>query len=182
MGEVTRLLEHARGGEPRAWDEAVSLLYGDLLRVARRVRRRGHAATLNATALVNECYMRVARRGAEAIDNREHFMAVAARAMRQVLVNYARDRHAAKRGGDAVHVTLHEDAVAADRQAADLLVLDQALTRLEGEDARLVRIVDCRIFCGLTEAETASALGLSLRSVQRLWGDARRRLRELLEA
>ncbi len=181
MGDVTRLLEHARRGEPRAWDEAVALLYEDLLRVAHRVHAGRGAATLDPVALVNECYLRVARRRAEPIADRKHFLAVAARAMRQILVNYARDRTAAKRGGRAPHVTLNEETLGADREAVELLALDEALGRLEAEDARLVRVVDCRVFCGLTEPETASALGLSLRTVQRLWREARRRLRLLLE-
>lgn len=180
MGEITRLLQGAREGQAQAWDAAVSELYGDLLRIARHVRAGCRVATLNPTALVNECYLRVARRKAHAIDNREHFLAVAGRAMRQILVNYARDRSALKRGGGIRHVTLDEGSVHADCEAQDLLALDEALGRLEVEDARLVRVIDCRVFSGLTEAETATALDLPLRSVQRLWHDARQRLRALL--
>ena len=172
MGEITQLLERARDGEPAAWEQAVASLYEDLLRMARRARAHGGAATLNPTALVNECYLRVARRQADGIHSREHFLAIAGRAMRQILVNYARDRVAAKRGGGALQVTLDEDTLSAQH--------DAALNQLATEDVRLARIVDCRIFSGLTEQETAEALNLPLRSVQRLWHDARERLRHLL--
>ncbi|HOV96005.1 MAG TPA: ECF-type sigma factor [Thermomonas sp.] len=180
MGEITQLLERARDGEPAAWEQAVASLYEDLLRMARRARAHGGAATLNPTALVNECYLRVARRQADGIHSREHFLAIAGRAMRQILVNYARDRVAAKRGGGALQVTLDEDTLSAQHEADDLLALDAALNQLATEDVRLARIVDCRIFSGLTEQETAEALNLPLRSVQRLWHDARERLRHLL--
>lgn len=180
MGEITRLLERAREGEPQAWERVVALLYEDLLQVARRVRAGGGAATLNPTALVHECYLRVARRQAGGIADREHFLALAGRAMRQILVNYARDRLAAKRGGGAQRVTLDEATLGADREADELLALDEALARLASQDVRLARVVDCRVFAGLTEQETASALDLPLRTVQRLWHDARERLRALL--
>lgn len=180
MGEITLLLERARGGDGDAWERVVDLLYADLLQLARRMRAGGGPPTLNATALVNECYLRVARRGAGAIGNREHFLALAARAMRQILVNYARDRLAAKRGAGAVHVALEELPASADLEASDLLALDGAMTQLAAEDERLVRVVDCRVFGGLTEDETATALALPLRTVQRLWQRARDRLRTLL--
>lgn len=181
MGEITQLLDNARGGEPGAWDRVVTLLYEELLRVARRARRQHAAATLNPTALVNECYLRVAKRQAEAIDNREHFLAVAARAMRQILVNYARDRIAVKRGAGALRVTFDEARLRADAEADQLLELDHALAQLASEDVRLVKVVDCRVFGGLNETETAAALGVSLRTTQRLWADARARLHALLE-
>ncbi|HET8898285.1 MAG TPA: ECF-type sigma factor, partial [Rhodanobacteraceae bacterium] len=159
MGEVTRLLEDARHGQPQAWDQAVAMLYEEMRRMARRVRGHHNAITLNATALVSECYLRLAGRNAAAIQSREHFLAVAARAMRQILVNYARDRTAAKRGGGATHLPLHDDdAIEVDRQAEDLLLLDAALEQLEHDDARMVRVIDCRVFCGMTETETATAL------------------------
>jgi RNA polymerase sigma factor (TIGR02999 family) len=181
MGEVTRLLEQARAGDPAAWNRVVALLYEELLRVARRARAGHGAGTLNATALVNECYLRMAHRRADAISNRTHFLAVAGCAMRQVLVNYARNRVAAKRGGGELHVTLDDAIPSADEEAEDLLALDDALIRLAREDACLARVVDCRVFAGLSETETATALDLSLRSVQRHWHTARARLRDLLE-
>lgn len=180
MGEITRLLERARGGDGAAWDAVVGLIYDDLRRIARGVLRGNGSATLDATALVHECYLRLSRAGAEGVVNRAHFLSLAARAMRQLMLNHARDRIAAKRGGGARQVTLGDDDAAADSQAEQLVVLDQALQRLATEDERLVRIVECRVFAGLGEAETAEALGIPLRTSQRLFADARARLGELL--
>jgi RNA polymerase sigma factor (TIGR02999 family) len=182
MDEISGLLERARGGDDAAWQRVVALLYDDLLRLARCASTAGPPGTLNATSLVHECYLRIARHGAGSIVDREHFLALAGRAMRQILVNHARDRMAAKRGGGAAHTTLGHIDVAADQEAEELLGLDSALEGLAREDERLVRVVDCRIFGGLTEAETASALDLSLRTVQRLWLHARERLQSLLVA
>ncbi len=181
MGEITRLLEDARQGDAAAWDQVVALLYDELLVLARRVRGGRHAGhTMRPTALVNECYLRVARRQADAISDREHFLAVAARAMRQILVNHARKHFAVKRGGDVLHVTLHEERLRVVREAEDLIAMDKALEQLEREDPRLVKVVDCRVFGGLSEAETAQAMDMSLRSAQRLWHRARQRMRDLL--
>jgi len=176
MEEITVLLGRARHGDGAAWNEVVGLLYADLMRLARRAGFSGRAHTLNATALVNECYLRMAKNGANAIHDRAHFLAIAGRAMRQILVNHARDRIAAKRGSGAVHTTLEHLEVQADQEAQDLLEMDSALQELAQEDERLVRVIDCRIFGGLSEAETAQALDLSLRTVQRLWSQARERL------
>lgn len=180
MGEITLLLEKARAGTPEAWEQAVSLLYGELRRLAQRVHGRNGHQTLNATALVNECYLRLASKEAFGIESRTHFLAIAARTMRQILVNYARDQTTAKRGGGQIAITFDEDAIALQQEADDLLALNEALNTLAHEDARLVRIVDCRVFAGLSEAETASALDVPLRSVQRLWHEARTRLHVLL--
>lgn len=182
MGEITQLLEQSRRGDAAAWDDLVSALHDELLRVAYRVKAGDKGGTLNATALVNECYLRLAPRQGSSISGREHFLAVAGRAMRQILVNHARDRVAAKRGGNARRITLDEEAVAADMEADDLLALNDALNRLDTEDSRLPRIVDCRVFGGLTESETAAALNISLRTVQRLWRTARQKLGERLDA
>jgi RNA polymerase sigma factor (TIGR02999 family) len=122
----------------------------------------------------------MAHRQADAIGSREHFLGVAGRAMRQILANYARERLAAKRGGGALRVTLDERDFGVEAEAEDLLALDTALAQLADEDPRLVKVVDCRVFGGLTEQETANALELPLRSVQRLWQRARERLRTLL--
>jgi RNA polymerase sigma factor (TIGR02999 family) len=180
MGEITVLLENARAGDGAAWQRVVALLYDDLLRLAHCASTAGRPNTLNATALVHECYLRIAKHGAGSIGNRNHFLALAGRAMRQILVNHARDRTAGKRGGGAAHTTLGELEVAADQEAEQLIELDTALQRLACEDMRLVHVIDCRIFGGLTETETADALGLSLRTVQRMWFDARERLRTSL--
>jgi len=173
MAEITVLLGRARGGDRAAWNDVVALLYADLLRLARRAGLGSRPHTLNATALVNECYLRMAKSGAAAIHDRAHFLAVAGRAMRQILVNHARDRVAAKRGSGAAHTTLEHLDVQADQEAQDLLEMDSALQELALRDERLVRVIDCRIFAGLSEAETAEALDIPLRSVQRLWSQAR---------
>ncbi|MCE3004529.1 MAG: hypothetical protein LW860_17785 [Xanthomonadaceae bacterium] len=180
MGEVTRLLERARGGDAAAWDRVVELIYDDLKRIARGVLGGQGSATLNPTGLVHDCYLRLSRAGAEGVLDRDHFMALAARAMRQLMLNHARDRVAAKRGGGARHITLGEVAAEVDAEAEQLIALDAALIRLAAIDERLVRVVECRVFAGLTEEETAAAMETSLRSVQRLYAEAREQLAQLL--
>jgi RNA polymerase sigma factor (TIGR02999 family) len=180
MGEVTRLLERARDGDGAAWDAAVALVYADLRRIARAVLQADAHATLNPTALVHECYLRLARSGAAGVESRAHFLSLAARAMRQLMLNHARDRIAAKRGGGAPQVALSERDAAADSQAEQLIHLDQALQRLAAEDERMARVVECRVFAGLGEQETADALDIPLRTVQRAFADARTRLGEIL--
>lgn len=181
MGEVTRWLDRARDGDGDAWAKVITLLYSDLLRLARRAAPARGASTMNATALVHECYLRVAR-GPTAIKDGNHFLALASRAMRQILVNYARDKVAAKRGSGAAHVTLESQQIGVAREADEVLMLDEALLQLARDDERLSQIVDCRVFGGLTEAETASALGIPLRTVQRRWQLARERLRVSLQS
>jgi len=181
MSQVTELLDKARAGDDRAWDQAVALVYDDLKRIARGVLG-GASATLNPTALVHECYLRLERGGADGVHNRAHFFALAARAMRQLLLNHARDRIAEKRGAGAVHTELDAADAEVAGEAASLIDLDRALQQLEREDARLVRVVECRVFAGLGEQETAAALGESLRTTQRLWADARSRLAQFLAA
>lgn len=180
MSEVTELLEKARAGEQGAWDRAVALVYQDLKRIARSVLGGGGSATLDATGLVHECYERMARQEASAVNNRAHFLALAARAMRQLMLNHARDKIAAKRGAGAVHVDIDDVMDAAFVEARHLLELDSALSRLEIENPDWVRVVECRIFAGMTEQETADALTLPLRTSQRAFAEARARLTELL--
>lgn len=177
MGEITLLLERSRSGDSAAWEQAVSLLYDDLLQIARRATFSRGPTTLNATALVHECYLRVARSRHKAIADSGHFLAIASRAMRQIMVNHARDRVTAKRGGGAIHVTLTQQQISVDQEANEVLLLEAALLQLAKEDEQLSRIVDCRIFGGLTEEETANALEISLRTVQRRWQQAREKLR-----
>lgn len=181
MSEITRLLDEARAGDAGAWDQAVALVYHDLKRIARGVLGGAGSATLDPTGLVHDCYMRMARAGPDGVLNRAHFLALAARAMRQLMLNHARDRIAGKRGGGAVHTDIdaHGDAVV--HEARQLLELDSALQQLEREDPRWVRVVECRVFAGLSEQEAADALDMPLRSAQRLWSEARQRLCELLE-
>jgi RNA polymerase sigma factor (TIGR02999 family) len=180
MDEIIVLLERARGGDDAAWQRVVALLYDDLLRLARCASTAGRANTLNATSLVHECYLRIAKQGAASISSREHFLALAGRAMRQILVNHARDRVAAKRGGGATLAPVGDVGIAAEQEAEELLGLDTALEQLAQQDERLVRVVDCRMFGGLSETETAVALDLPPPTVERLWSQARERLQALL--
>lgn len=149
------------------------ILYQDLRRLARRARYRHRGQeTLQTTALVHEAYLKL--RSAEGFADREHFLRAAAIAMRHILVNNARDRVAAKRGGHATHVTLAGETLATDPQDDALLIdVNDALTALAAQDIRLARVVECRFFAGYTEAETAEALGVAERTVRRDWIKAR---------
>jgi RNA polymerase sigma factor (TIGR02999 family) len=138
--------------------------------------------TLNTTALVHEAYVKLVDAGRAQWHDRHHFLAVASIAMRQILVDHARSRLRAKRGGGAITVPLDEAPGLVAREARDLLDLDEALGRLEATDPRLVRVVECRYFTGLGEQETADALGVSLRTVQRDWLKARAWLRAALRS
>ncbi len=178
--DITRLLAQARDGDARAWDRVVALVYDDLKRIARGVLGGRGSATFNPTLLVHDCYLRLARAGADGAVDRAHFLALAARAMRQLMINHARDRAALKRGAGADHVDVDEHAEAIAGEARDLIELDSALLRLEADDATCARVVECRIFAGMSEQETADALGLSLRSTQRAWAQAREKLATLL--
>jgi RNA polymerase sigma factor (TIGR02999 family) len=153
-------------------------VYEELRRLARRQRRRlpaGH--TLATTALVHEAYLKIA--GRAEWQGESHVRAAAAIAMRQILVDYARERSALKRGGGQAIVAL-ADHDAADSQARQVVGLDSALRDLAKVDGRLVRIVECRVFAGYSEEETARALSTSLRTVQRDWSRARTWLKEAM--
>jgi RNA polymerase sigma factor (TIGR02999 family) len=170
-GEVTRLLRSARAGDPAALERLVPLVYEDLRRLARR--QLGHEyveRTLNATALVHESYLKLGA-GALAATDRAHFLAIAARAMRQVLVDHARDRKAAKRGGGLWEsITLTDGAWVRKFDPDGVLVLDEALAALE---PRQRQVVECRFFGGMEEQEIAAAIGVSERTVHRDWMKAR---------
>jgi RNA polymerase sigma-70 factor, ECF subfamily len=177
---TTLLLAHGRG-EAGAFDALVPLIYADLRRLARAQRRRLSAGdTLDTTGLVHEAYARLVDGARASWNDRGHFLAVAAKVMRHVLVDYARTRGRLKRGGRQRVETLDEEMLAVARDAERLLDIDRALERLIDVDPRLVRLVECRFFAGLSEQETADALGLSLRTVQRDWLRARAALRREL--
>lgn len=168
--DVTALLAALRGGERDALDELLPLVYDALRGLARRQLSREHAPrTLEATGLVHEAYLKLAGGRVDASD-RAHFLAVAARAMRQVLVDHARRRHAARRGGDWASVTLTEGIRGPDLDPAEMLALDEALEQLE---PRQRQVVECRFFAGMEEHEIATALGLTERTVRRDWVKAR---------
>lgn len=175
-GEVTRLLVALREGDATAAARLVELLYDDLRRLARR-QLGGPRGTLGPTAVVHEAYLKLFDRSEVAARDRAHFLAIASRAMRQVVVDYARTRSRQKRGGGVAAVPIEDAEPAVTEEVERVLGVDRALERLRRDDPRLVDVVECRFFGGLSEPETAEALGLSLRSVQRLWHEARERLR-----
>ena len=157
-------------------------VYGELRQIAERhLRGERDNHTLTPTALVHEAYLALYGRG-EGSAGRGLFYASAARAMRQILVDYARRRNAAKRGGGAQRVTLDDGGLRVDAEAAALLDLDRALDQLARRDARMGQVVECRVFGGLTNEETADAVGVSVATVDRDWSRARAFLHEVLEA
>jgi RNA polymerase sigma-70 factor, ECF subfamily len=172
---VTHLLALASAGDETALDRAFPLIYNELRGVARRqLRRRSEGYTLTSVALVHEAYIRLVDQTRVQWRDRAHFLAVAAMAMRRILIDGARRRRAVRRGGDARRVTLAMIDVATPDEHADLLLaLDSALSRLATLDERQARVVECRFFGGLTEEETAAALGIGLRTVKRDWAKAR---------
>lgn len=181
-GDVTELLLAHGRGVSGAFERLVSLVYADLRRLARAQLRRSPNASLDTTALAHEAYLKLVDRERVAWHDRGHFLAVCALAMRQILVDHARARLRLKRGGPATPDTLDGRDVAVTRDAERLLDLDRALINLTNVDPRLVRIVECRYFAGMTEAETADALGVSVRTIQRDWLQARALLRRALSA
>jgi RNA polymerase sigma factor (TIGR02999 family) len=176
---VTRLLEELQRGSDTAVDQLFTLLYEELRDLAHRQRRRWRGDhTLDTTALVHEAYLKLVGSAAIEVESRAHFWALAARAMRHLLCNYARDRRTLKRGGGLERLSLAEaallpDPAAASDELADTLVsLDEALNLLERVDPRQAKVVECRFFGGLTVEETAAAIGVSPRTVKRDWAVA----------
>lgn len=177
--DITRLLAAHRQGDHDALDRVVELLYDELRGIAGKLRPRP-GGTLDTGALLHEVYLKLARGGVEVVD-REHFKAVAARAMRQIAVDHARSRGRVKRGGDHHHTGLD----AAERQGSsptpeNVLTVHGLLEELAEEHPRMVQVVECRFFAGLNEEETATTLDVSLTTVQRDWRRARRLLSERL--
>jgi len=174
MGDVTELLAAAGEGDRAAADQAFALVYDDLQRLARRQVRAARADN-SATSLVHEVYLRLVRPDAMQLNDREHFFALAARAMRQLIVDHARQRAAAKRGGGIAPEALDEieQRVGDDGAAERLIGLDQALTRLAAFDRSLVSLVEMRFFAGLELEEIAQMTGRSERSLKRDWRKAR---------
>lgn len=171
---VTELLLELRDGRHDAMDRLFPIIYDELHRIAHaQLRRERDDHTLNATALVHEAYMKLVDITRVEWRDRAHFLSMAARAMRRILIDYARQHGRQRRGGGVQPVTLDEALVAADQQADTLLAIDAALERLGELNERLVRLVECRFFGGLTEEETAEALGVNVRTVRRDWVKAR---------
>ena len=168
--EITRLLADWSGGDREALDKLMPIVYEELRRLAHRYmghERAGH--TLQTTALVNEAYLRLVNERGMNWQNRTHFFAVAAQIMRFILVDYARGHARAKRGGGAEQISLNDALVVSEDRITDLLILDEALTRLAEFDQRKSRIAELRFFAGLTVEETAEVLSVSVETINRDW-------------
>jgi RNA polymerase sigma factor (TIGR02999 family) len=181
--EVTDLLAYWRSGGTDAAQRLMPFVYDELRRVAHRQRGPGrNDDTLTTTALVHEAFLKLVDQTRADWRDRAHFFAVAAMAMRHILVDHARERLALKRGGERQQVDLDEDALAVEHQSQEMLDLDEALVGLARIDSRLAQVVECRFFGGLTEEETAEALGVTARTVRRDWTKAKTLLHARLNA
>jgi RNA polymerase sigma factor (TIGR02999 family) len=169
---VTQLLQRADAGDRDAWARLVELVYPDLKRLARGSLSGRRAQTLNTTALVHECYLRLSRATGAPRDS-SHLMALAVRIMRQVLIDHARERLAEKRGAGAEAVSIDDEHVENGREFDTLLEIDAALIRLAVEQPRQAQVFECRYFGGLNDDETALALGISPRTAHRDWDAGR---------
>lgn len=180
-GELTGLIHAARDGDDVAVAALFSAAYDELRQLAHAVRRNEVRQTLNTTALVHEAYFKLLPSGRLSVESLAHFKHIVSRAMRQVLVDYARARTAVKRGGpDAVAVSLSRIAQPDVSDEISLMQLHDALEELESVDARSAKVVECRYFGGLDVEETAAALGISTATVKRDWRVARAWLRDAL--
>lgn len=180
-GRITLLAQKWGRGDDEALDELVDLVYEDLRIIAHRhLRRTRDDATLRTTALVHEAFLRLAGVDSGTWKSRGHFFAFCSKAMRAVLIDYARRQDATKRGGKFDRVPLDEKVAALENEIQDVLIVDEAVRRLADHDARMARIVECRFFGGLTVGETAEALGVSKRTIEREWRRARTYLHRLL--
>ncbi len=172
--QVTELLVRWRDGDQQALDTLVPLVYAELRKVAHRyLQRESDRHTLQSTALVHEAYLRLAGQDPPEWQNRAHFFAVAAQLMRQILVDHARARRSAKRGGGACTLILDEGIALPKKLPVDMIALDDALQSLAKLDAQQSRIVELRFFAGLSIEDTANVLGISSASVKRYWIAAR---------
>lgn len=171
--DVTLLLNRLRGGDREALDQLLPIVYEELHRRAHHELRREQHATISTTGLVHEAYFRLVDHHDADWEGRSHFFAVAARAMRQVLVQRARRRHAEKRGGRQQPTSLNEVNAGASDHSEAILVVNHALEMLDKIDARQAQVVECRFFGGMTVKETAAALDISPSTVKRDWRTAK---------
>jgi RNA polymerase sigma factor (TIGR02999 family) len=176
---VARLLDEMDSGNGQAVDQLFAIFYNELKQLAGHHRRRWRGNhTLNTTVLVHEAYLKLVGQTQINVENQAHFRALGARAMRQILCNYARDQQARKRGGSHQALplddlkTLPDPAQCSAKDSENLIALDEALQRLEQANPRQARVVECRFFGGLTVEETATAIGASTRTVKRDWAMA----------
>jgi RNA polymerase sigma-70 factor, ECF subfamily len=177
-GEITLLLQRWADGQAEAADELFEALYPELRRLAdSRMRSERADHTLQPTALVNEFFLRIARQKHFAWRNRAHFLAVASRAMRRLLIDYARARNSDKRGSGAILLNLQDFAASVQVHHVDALEFDELLQRLAAEEPRMAQVTEMRCFGGLTNAEIGEALGIDERTVKRDWEVARAWLR-----
>jgi RNA polymerase sigma factor (TIGR02999 family) len=171
---VTVLLEKARSGDAEALANVFPLIYDELRRLAQhQLKREPDGHTLSPTALVHEAYMRLIDYNRIEWSGRSHFMAVAATAMRRILVDHARGARSAKRGGASRRVSIDDVELSTEERGELLIAMDEALERLRAVDARQAQVVECRFFGGMTEEETADALGIGLRTAKRDWAKAK---------
>jgi RNA polymerase sigma factor (TIGR02999 family) len=174
MGEMTQLLANARGGDRAAVDRLFELLYPELKALARaRLRRNPRLTIVDTTMLVNECYLRLQKAGSLDVNDRGHFLAYAARVIRTVIIDIARQEHADKRGGVEGRQTLDTEHLDVADDRADVLEIAEALQALAAADERLATVVEMRYFAGFSDAEIAQALGVTDRTVRRDWEKAR---------
>lgn len=178
---LTQLIHEAQRGDAEAADALYSSTYTDLCRIARsRLRATSHHTLLDTGALVHESFVRFAEARELAIQDRLHFLRWASRVMRSVIVDFARRRLAARRGGGAARVTVDVELMAGVEGEQEILSVHEALDRMTAIDPRLTQVVEMRYFAGLTEPEIASALGVTERTVRRDWCKARLLLRDAL--
>ena len=181
--DVTQILLDWSRGDPEAPDKLMPLVYDELRRIASQyLRRERPDHTLQPTALVHEAYLRLVDQQRVSWQNRAHFFAIAAQAMRRILVSYARQHLAAKRGGHRHRLTLDEAMGAAQQREVDLIALDEAMTNLEAIDPQQSRIIELRFFGGLSVEETAQVIGVSPATVKREWTMARAWLHRRMSA
>lgn len=179
--DVTVYLRAYAQGDGDAFDHAVSLVYANLRTIARgQLRKIRFGETLDTTGLVHEAYLKLMDQQGVDWRDRQHFFAISARAMRQIIVDHARRRSAQKRGGGEAAEELDEERMGDSNEAERILAVNDALERLARVDERMLQVVECRFFAGYSEQETADALGLSLRTSQRVWMRARAWLKEEL--
>ncbi len=183
ISDITHLLHRHHDGDRQAFDRMVPLVYDQMRAIAHRqlVSNGKRGPLLDTTSLVQEAYLQLVDENGVDWQNRGHFFAICARAMRRIMVDDARKRLAAKRGGGLAEVTLEPDLVASDHQPEHVLAIDSALSGLAAFNPRLAQLVECRYFAGMTEAETAEAMQSSLRTVQRDWMRARAWLLKTME-
>lgn len=172
--EITTLLAAAGAGDRGASDRLFEAVYAELRRIARRQRAAAAPmATLSTTALVHEAYLKLSGEARWSVEDRRHFFALAARAMRHVLVDHVRRRGRLKRGGGALALDLEAEEIAAPDRGEELVALDEALDRLESVEPELAQLVEWRFFAGLSVEEVAELTGVSDRTVKRRWRSAR---------